>query len=357
MRTLGSLIGFYTLPGILVSLPGGYIARFVGEKRLLLGGLALMTAGGLVSGFAADFNVVYAGRAVSACGVVFLFVVMTKAVGDWFAGGERFFAMAVFLNGWPIGMGVALVAQPVIGSSVSWHWIFLTSAMLCGAGFAAVLGIFRHPPAAATEAQAEGDGRLTIRAVTLVTVAGLAWGTVNGGHIAIISFATSFLQARGIDTVEAGLIVSFNMWAVVVGVVAGGWITARFRRPVTLAVIGVLLGALGGIFFINGSSYMLWLAIAGFFSLVGAGVLAVLPLEVLGGSNRAFGLGLFYTWWYVGFALLPWVAGWTRDVTGNPAAPIYFGISMVALTALLLILFRALQRYWRAGETPLAESA
>src|SRR5262245_65887443 len=30
--TVGSLVGFYTLPGILFALPGGYIARRVGEK-------------------------------------------------------------------------------------------------------------------------------------------------------------------------------------------------------------------------------------------------------------------------------------------------------------------------------------
>jgi predicted MFS family arabinose efflux permease len=47
--TVGSLIGFYTLPGILFALPGGYIARRIGEKNLLLGGLALMTIGGAVS--------------------------------------------------------------------------------------------------------------------------------------------------------------------------------------------------------------------------------------------------------------------------------------------------------------------
>ena len=53
--TVGSLVGFYTLPGILVALPGGYIARRIGEKNLLLGGLALMTVGGAVSAIGGEF--------------------------------------------------------------------------------------------------------------------------------------------------------------------------------------------------------------------------------------------------------------------------------------------------------------
>ena len=40
--TVGSLIGFYTLPGIVAALPGGYIARRIGEKNLLIFGMALM---------------------------------------------------------------------------------------------------------------------------------------------------------------------------------------------------------------------------------------------------------------------------------------------------------------------------
>jgi predicted MFS family arabinose efflux permease len=355
--TLGSLIGFYVLPGIVAAVPGGYVARFVGEKRLLLFGLALMTAGGVLSGVAGDFELVFAGRAISACGVVFLFVVMTKAVGDWFEGGERFFAMALFLNGWPIGMGIALAAQPALGAFASWHWIFLTSAALCAAGFGGMLAIFRRPPQVADAEAAAGSARLSRRAAVLVTVAGLAWGTVNGGHIAVVSFAPSFLAARGIAVVDAGIIVSVNMWAAVAGVIAGGWITARVRRPVAVVACGLLVGALAGLLFVDGTDFALWLVVAGFFSALGAGVQVTLPLEALDPRVRAFGLGIFYMWWYSGFSLLPWAAGWTRDVTGNPAAPIYFGIAMVALTAPLLLLFRALQFRWRAAEARLAASA
>jgi predicted MFS family arabinose efflux permease len=341
--TVGSLVGFYTLPGILIALPGGYIARRVGEKNLLLFGLALMTAGGALSGLVSDFDRVFAGRLLSAFGVVLLFVVMTKAVGDWFQGGERFLAMALFLNGWPVGIALALVAQPALATGLGWHWIFLSSAVLAALGLLTMLASFRHPPGYHAELAAGGGG-LGARAIVLVVVSGLAWSTVNSGHMIIVSFAPSFLVARGLGAIEAGAVVSVNMWAVIVGVTLGGWITGRYRGPVAFTCATVLLGAASAALFAVDANYTLWLALSGFFLLMGAGVQAALPLEALGSGNRALGLGLFYALWFLGFALLPSAGGWTRDVTGDPAAPILFGAGLIVLTVPLLVLFRLLQR-------------
>lgn len=346
--TVGSLIGFYTLPGILFALPGGYIARRIGEKNLLLYGLALMTIGGAVSAIGGEFAWVFAGRLIAAFGVVFLFVVMTKAVGDWFQGGERFLAMALFLNGWPVGIALALVAQPALGDALAWHWIFLTSAVLCAVALLTMAATFRHPPGYHQEAAAAQPQGLSRRAIVLVTVAGVAWSTINSGQIIIISFAPSFLAARGLGTIEAGAVVSLNMWAGILSVVLGGWIMGRFHRPVTLTSFAVLVGAGAALLFVLDTNYALWLTLSGLLVFMGAGVQAALPLEALSTGNRALGLGLFYALWFLGFALLPSVGGWTRDVTGDPAAPILLGVALIAATAPLLGLFRLLQRRWRA---------
>jgi predicted MFS family arabinose efflux permease len=346
--TVGSLVGFYTLPGILFALPGGYIARRIGEKNLLLFGLALMTAGGGVSAIGGDFTCVMAGRLVSAFGVVFLFVVMTKAVGDWFQGGERFLAMALFLNGWPVGIAIALVAQPALAEALSWPWIFLTTSVLAAVGLLTMAATFRHPPGYHEEVAAAGRQRLGRRAIALVVISGLAWSTINSGHIIIISFAPTFLAARGLAPIEAGAVVSLNMWAGIAGVMLGGWITGRFRRPVTLAALTVLAGAGAALLFALDANYALWLALSGLVVFMGAGVQAALPLEALSAGNRALGLGLFYALWFLGFALLPSVGGWTRDLTGDPSAPILLGVGLLALTAPLLGLFRLVQRRWRA---------
>jgi MFS family permease len=181
-------------------------------------------------------------------------------------------------------------------------------------------------------------------------VSGLAWSTINSGQIIIISFAPTFLAARGLAPIEAGAVVSLSMWAGILSVMLGGWITGRIRYPVTLVALAVLAGAGAALLFALDTNYALWLTLSGLVVFLGAGVQAALPLEALTPGNRALGLGLFYALWFLGFALLPSVGGWTRDVTGDPSAPILLGVALIALTAPLLGLFRLLQRRWRASQ-------
>ena len=55
-----------------------------------------------------------------------------------------------------------------------------------------------------------------------------------------------------------------------------------------------------------------------------AGVIVSLPTEALSVKNRAIGMGVFFTWFYVCMAILPAVAGKFRDFSGSPAAPARF---------------------------------
>src|SRR4051812_26123944 len=47
---LGTLIGLYMFPGIVIALPGGMLARDFGAERMVLTGLALMVLGGAIMG-------------------------------------------------------------------------------------------------------------------------------------------------------------------------------------------------------------------------------------------------------------------------------------------------------------------
>ena len=70
-----------------------------------------------------------------------------------------------------------------------------------------------------------------------------------------------------------------------------------------------------------------------------ASLIMALLGRVLAPESRAFGVGIHYMMFYAGLALLPPVAGWVRDVTGAPAAPImaavgFLGMALGCLAAL-----------------------
>ena len=81
---LGTLIGLYMLPGIALALPSGLLARAFGSERMVLAGLIMMTAGGALMGADSSW-LVFGGRLFSGLGAVFINVLMTKMVTDWFA--------------------------------------------------------------------------------------------------------------------------------------------------------------------------------------------------------------------------------------------------------------------------------
>src|SRR5262249_20422735 len=47
---IGMLVGLFMLPGLVVSIPSGFLGRRFGDKSVALSGLLLMAVGGLVSG-------------------------------------------------------------------------------------------------------------------------------------------------------------------------------------------------------------------------------------------------------------------------------------------------------------------
>src|SRR5207244_9682328 len=67
---IGTLIGFYNLPGILMALPSGLFGRRFGDRAIYAAGLLLMAAGGAVMGASDGLALALIGRLVSGAGAV-----------------------------------------------------------------------------------------------------------------------------------------------------------------------------------------------------------------------------------------------------------------------------------------------
>src|SRR4051812_741398 len=65
---IGTLIGLYMLPGIILALPGGFLVRRFGDRTLCCAGLGLMALGGGLIGLSETFGLVVAGRVISGTG-------------------------------------------------------------------------------------------------------------------------------------------------------------------------------------------------------------------------------------------------------------------------------------------------
>ena len=332
---LGWLIGLYLLPGVAFALPGGLLGRRFGDKRLVLVGLALMAIGGVWLAVAQSFGAANAARFTSGSGAVILNVLMTKMVTDLFAGRERLLAMSVLINAWPIGIGISLVVIGPLGEFAGWRSGVASSALFAVIGLAVVATLYRPPVQSAgssgpTAATGIGIGVLTRREWSLLAIGSLPWLLYNAAYQIVLSFLPSFLVGNGLSISRAGTFVALNTVMFVVSVQAGGFLLERSTRPERLCHVTIVAWCATLLFIAAGSDPLPWLMLGGLVGGIPAAALVSVPGEFLRPESRSAGMGVFYTVYYLGCAVLPTVAGALYDASGGKAA-----LWMAAATAFL----------------------
>jgi hypothetical protein len=80
-------------------------------------------------------------------------------------------------------------------------------------------------------------------------------------------------------------------------------------------------------------------------SSIAATVVMTLPARALAAESRSFGMGVYWTIFYVGMAGLPPAAGWVADTTGGAAAALglaaaFFGTAILAVATYGVLMAR-----------------
>ncbi|NOG71291.1 CynX/NimT family MFS transporter [Roseicella sp. DB1501] len=343
---LGALIGLYFLPGLALALPGGLLGRRFGDKRIVVLGLALMTIGGAVTALAGGQASLAAGRLLSGLGAVLLNVLMAKMVTDWFAGREITLAMTVFVNSFPIGLGLALLVQGGLAASQGWRVALGATALAAAAALLLVLlGYRRHP----NDRGAAGPGgwRIPWREAVPVSLAGAMWGIVNGAFTITAAFLPLLLIGAGRTPAAAGSLVGLITWISVAAGQVGGILAQRPGwRPALL--VGSYAGWAACLLLLPllppEAPPLPVLLLLGLVQGLPVGVIMAMPAETLRPESRATGMGLFYTWLYLGHAGLPPIAGWWQDRLGGPAAALAFAAALLLACLPLYVAYRVLRR-------------
>lgn len=337
----GWLIGLYLLPGVLFALPGGLLGQRYGDKRLALIGLALMTAGGLWLAAAGTFVDVNLARFVSGIGAVMLNVLVTKMVTDWFEGRERLLAMSILINSWPIGIGIALLVVGPLSQLAGWRWGIVSSAVFAAVGLAVVFAAYRAPADVAQAAPASvGLATLTRREWRLLAIGSMPWLLYNAAFQIVMSFLPTFFVGNGYDLVRAGGLVALNTIVFVVGVQVGGIWLKSARRPDLVCHAGIVGWCASLLFIAEGSGPVPWLILGGLVGGLPAAALVSLPGDFLRPESRSGGMGVFFTIYYLGCAILPAVAGGLYDRAGGKAT-LWLAAAIAIAAALFLHGFRS----------------
>jgi predicted MFS family arabinose efflux permease len=347
---IGLLIGIFLFTGAFLALPGGMLGAWLGDRRTLQLGLGIMVAGGLLVGVSHSFALAFLGRLIGGVGGVLVAVTAAKVVTDWFAGREIATAMSLLGVTWPVGIALGLSTLSLVAERSGWaNAIFLTTIVPAVTMLLLLLFPIDHS-SQKNEGQSPTTHKpvwsITRREFWLVVVGGAAWPLMSsGGYVVFTSFAPGLLMARGMSTVEAGLIISLLSWLIILTIPLGGQLADRTGKKSFLFVAGCLVSAVAMLMVPVGGPVVVWIVLSAALGLTVGPVMA-LPAEVLRPESRSTGMGLFYAIYYIDSGSLPALAGWLQDISGSTSTVVGFSALSLTLAPVSLLAFRLLQRHY-----------
>jgi len=337
---LGTLIGLFMIPGIFVAIPGGALGQKFGEKVLVLVGLLAMALGSFAINFSEALSVISAGRLLTGAGAVLLNIMVTKMTADWFADKGLNTAMGLLVTSWPIGIGLALIVLGPSAAAFGWPEALQITGWVSLVAFVAILVGYQTPPHYVAMARQPLLSGIPRRDLAIASTAGIAWTLYNVGFIIVVSFTPTLLTETGHSSGTASFVTSIASWAGLPATILGGILADRTGRGVTIILISMIVMAATVPFIISSGSPALMVLVVGIAAGLPAGALMALPARSLSVEGRAIGMGVFFTWYYIGMSTLPAVAGWSRDATGYISAPLWFASAIVILAIVFVGLYQ-----------------
>ena len=336
---LGSLIGSYNLLGMFVALPLGLLGRRFGDRVVLGTGLALMVAGACLSAVGDTPAVITAGRVVAGAGGVAMIVLQSKVIADWFTGPWFMVGISVSVCAFPIGMGLAALVLPAVLDGFGVRAALLTDAVPAAMALVLFLASYREP--AHREAVPRRFSLPSRRECLLLVVAGGVWTVYTAGYSGFLSYLPSSLAGRGYGLAVTALVMTIATWGSVAGTLAGGGLAARFGGLLVFLTGTVSLS--GGM---AGSALsgwpVAWALLLGVVGSIQPGVIMAVGTLSARAENRAVGMGLFYTMYYLGGTFAPGLCGVAADYAGRPEGALLAAAGIAALAVPLFLLHRGL---------------
>jgi len=342
---LGSLIGIYKLPGVILAFPSGLLGNRFGEKSMLIAGMGMMAVGGFITAWSDTFSIVFTARVISGAGAVLFNVLSAKMIADWFAEKELTLALAIHVNSWPLGIALGLATQATLAQTFSVNGMLAASAIFCAVGAVLLAVGSRDRPLSGDHIAAHRAPRgITLREFILVSLAALVWLLFNANLILVVSFSPAYLTAMGHDVAAAGRLTSVGTWLGIVSVPLGGLLVQRGMSADRFMALTFLSGSAATFAIVWLDDPLLAFIAFGILAWAPAGPIFTLPVGVLKKANRSIGMGIFLSYYYLGIGLLSPLAGYLRDRSGDPATPIVFAAWLLIGALLMLVLFRVFER-------------
>ncbi len=341
----GLLMSLFSLPGIFVSLLGGFLSDRYGTRPLGTGCFLLMIGGTFLVGLGMDLRVLELGRVIAGIGASTLSVFLPKLLSQWFKGKELGLAMGTYNTGVPLGSVICFGLFGKMGSLWGWRLpIFLTGFFLVVV-FILFLTLYRLPPSPERVEDKPLSIHESLKEMGLpIWFVALSWLWFNAAFTSFATFAPGLFLQKSYSIEQSGLLISIPLLGSLFFSAPIGYLVDRFKRQKWFVGIAGIALAVLTFFFNFSSSFLLLVILMAFFSAMIPAPIYSLPPEMLKIENVGLGFGVISTCSSIGLFVAPYLVGKTEDITGASGWS-FILISLFCLLVTISILpVRSLQK-------------
>ena len=275
----GVLLAAFLVGAGLLQVPAGFLARRYGARAVSLAGVGILAVSGAASGFAPSFPALLGLRLVAGVGAALFFSPAIGLVASLYPPGHRGVPVGVFSSAFSAGSALGIVVSALLIPPLGWRLTLVVGGLILAVPtvisfFAVPTTVGAAPPRPATP-PARLPAALRYRGAWAV---GIAFIGLEGATFATGQFLVPWGESvEGWSIALAGAVGMMFVLPSVLGGPFGGRVAERHRNHRTQ-------------FFVA--------------SLIGAGVLALLPIAGLAlaiavGTVFAFAYGFIYAVMYV----------------------------------------------------------
>ncbi|SDH70731.1 CynX/NimT family MFS transporter [Nonomuraea jiangxiensis] len=339
LSQLGWLISVITAVCAAVGLAGGVLNRRYGTGRMLVAGLAVVTAASALSVAATGFGTLLAVRLVEGLGYLLVTVACPVLIARLAGDRDRAMALSIWGTFVPVGLGLSTLLGGLVGTAAGWRvWLGVVAAVT----LACTLVTWRRLPPGRV---AEHVG-VPVRAGALVRPAllALSFCLIVMATLSVVVLLPAFLVERhGQAAAAAGALTSvISLISVAGGIVAAGLL--RTVAPGVLALSGISIVPAAWLAFHEEASVTATAVGTGVISfangILAAIVFAALPYVLVSLAHMDLATGIVAQFGSLGSMLGPPLFGLLAERGGwHTLVPVTSGAVVGGVTLLVLTLW------------------
>ena len=335
----GLLMSLFSLPGLFISLLGGFLSDRYRMRPLAAGCFLLMIAGTILVTLGTDLRILWSGRIIAGIGAITLSIFLPKLLSQWFRERELGLAMGLYNTGIPLGSVICFTFFGRLGELWGWRFPILLTGIYSLITSILFLSSYRSPSPQETEIRKPIGIHRSLKEMGLtIWFVGLSWLWFNAAFTSFATFAPNLFLQKGYTIEQNGLLIAIPLLGSLLFSAPVGYLVDRFKHQEWFIGTGAIALAILTLCFNFTSSFLLLVILMGIFSAMIPAPIYSLPPAILKPANVGLGFGVISTCSSIGLFVAPYFVGKTRDLTGTNSGS-FFLISFFFFLVVISIFF------------------